>query len=60
MKTVWIVVKKDWIYGRFNTKEKATNYLIDLWFDGIEGVKVKEVPIDEYNKMCYNLIKKER
>ena len=59
-KKLWVVYKRDRMIGCFHSKEKATNYMMDLWFDGVENVRIKKVSLDEYKKMCYNQIKKER
>lgn len=60
MEVIWIVYKKEHIYGEYHTKEKAVDYMMDLWFDGVEGVKIKKITIDEYKKMCYNNINKRK
>jgi hypothetical protein len=59
-KKLWVVYKRDRMIGCFHSKENATNYMMDLWFDGVENVRIKKVSLDEYRKMCYNQIKKER
>jgi hypothetical protein len=61
-KKLWIVYEKDKIVGCFHSKKRATDFMMDLWFgfDGMGNVKIKEISLDEYRKMCYNQIKKER
>lgn len=54
---LYIVFKNKHIYDKFHTKEEAIDYLMDLWFDGIEGAKIKKITVDEYKKMCYDNIK---
>ena len=53
---MWVVYKGDYIKGSFHSKEKAIKYMIDLWFDGYEGWKVKQVSKKELKDML-NLTK---
>ena len=52
---MWIVYKKDYIKGSFKTKEKAVDYLLDLWFDGYEGYKIKQVSKEELKNFLKNM-----
>lgn len=54
---MWIVYKGDYIKGSFHSKEKAIKYMIDLWFDGYEGWKVKQVSKKELKDMLKRLDK---
>lgn len=53
------------IIGRFKSKDRAINYLLDCWFDGIEKVTMRPMTKEKYqeymkkmldneSKMCYN------
>lgn len=54
---MWIVYKGDYIKDSFHSKEKAIKYMIDLWFDGYEGWKVKQVSKKELKDMLKRLDK---
>lgn len=47
---MFIVYKKEKIFGHFIRKNDAINYMMDLFFDGLDGVKIKEVTLDELEK----------
>ena len=47
------------IIGRFTTKEKALDYLIDDWFDGYEDEYVKSLSKEEYLAYPKNLIQED-
>lgn len=44
---MFIVYKKEKIFGHFIRKKDAINYMLDLFFDGVDGLKIKEVTLDE-------------
>ena len=54
-----VVTKSGKIRGRFKSKDKAVDYLMDCWFDGINSVKLKTVTEEEYEAMAKKEIKNE-
>ncbi len=44
------------IIGRFKTYERAIDYFLDCWFDGMDKVKIKKMTKEEYLTYMKNLI----
>jgi len=43
----WAVKQKERILEIFQTKDEAIDYMIDLWFDGEENLKVTKILLNE-------------
>lgn len=58
---LYLVMYRNNIIGRFkDNKEKAINYMIDCWFDGLENVTLKAVTKEEYLEMKKEYLEKAR
>lgn len=58
---LYLVLYHDRIIGRFkDNKEKAINYMIDCWFDGLDDVTLKTATKEEYLEMKKEYLEKAR
>ena len=53
---LYCVFYKKEIIGRFRRKEKAIEYLVDCWHNGMNHVFMKTMTKEEYEKYCKKMI----
>lgn len=48
---IYLVYHKNRIIGRFKSHEKALDYLLDCYFDGLENLSIKNLTLEEYENL---------